>query len=112
MSSKSTLIRLIQNNPDLEVLVLVNNKVCNGEDYGWSFGKLSQRYAYIGEVYKGKKQYYLKDEDEPFEIFEIENDINYTNDEVYEEACMKFCRDIRDKWEKVIITFVDTLEEE
>ena len=109
MSSTSTLVRLIKNNPDLDVLVQVDNEVCNGEDYGWSFGRLSQRYSYIGEVYKGKKKYYLRDMDEPFEIFEQENEIEYASDELYEEACAQFCIDIKDKWEKVIITFVDSL---
>lgn len=100
------LAKLMLNHPSLDILVQVDNN-CLADFDGFSWGKLDARNCAITEVYRGKNNIYTEDLYEPYEIFEDEG-----GDLDDEEAFAEFLDRLDKSWEKVIIIYVDPLNEE
>ena len=108
----STLTKLLDANKDLKVLVQIDNSTLTiSSEYSW--GKLDTKYCQITNIYTGDNGIYVQDENEPWEIFEQEIGVHLSLDDTrYEKEFADFLIKLNESWEKVIILYVDPLEEE
>lgn len=97
---------LMMDYPNLEVIAVVDNSTyC--EDNATSFGKADTDKAYLGEIYKGKYDWYLRNKNTIEDIFDAEFPVYAYDEEEYYEILNDFTNSI--KWEKAIIVRVRTI---
>jgi hypothetical protein len=76
MSKHEQLFKLIQENPDLPIVPMINYEVCAGDDHNYWMGSWGK--AEIDEYYCGDEQIYFSDYKEDLAQELIDN--NYDND--------------------------------
>lgn len=96
MNNEKTLIELIQENPELPVIPLVDSEVVAEDYYTWWLGKWGQ--AEIGHYYLGKERVLIKEWDDDEDIL---NDVFPE----WEDYSDEYLRGViqRVKWVKAII---------
>lgn len=103
------LMKLIQENPELRVVPMVEYEVCGGDECAWWEGKFGT--AKIDEVFSKDEYIYIKSKDQAKLIEEaieddfigLENDVSTADAEDYAEKKV----DAYD-WEKVILVHINT----
>jgi hypothetical protein len=102
------LLKLIKENPTLEIVPMVDNEVCGGDDFGSWMGSWGK--GAIDEVYHQDDRIYFRstDEDEISEnIFNHLEDCNPSwSDSYLEEKTEEKEKEV--EWEKVIVVRINT----
>ena len=104
------LLQLIEENPDLRILPMVNTDIVCDDCYAYWSGNWGE--AEIDEVYmpSGKDRIYFRSTDEEelidevYDVLETNNEENLSDDELYEKAKKKV---EGYGWEKVIVVRID-----
>ena len=101
------LLKLIKENPNLEIVPMVDNEVCGGDDFGSWMGSWGK--GAIDEVYHSDDRIYFRstDEDEIEEnIFNgLESENPAWSDSYIEEQTKEKAKEI--EWEKVIVVRIN-----
>lgn len=102
MNRYKELIELIKENPDLEVIPMVDNEVIGGDEY-------SNYYGHFGKAYVEEYVYMLDfqniiTKDNTYEIQEyLENE-----DEMTDEEIQEYIKNL--EWKKAIFVYIDVPE--
>lgn len=99
------LLRLIEENPDLEILPRVDSDVCN-PDYGWTLGSWGK--AEVDEYWANDDRIYLRSRDEEEAVDDVMDDICTDHEEENGEELAARAKEII-KWKKAIFVRIDTL---
>lgn len=102
------LLQLIQENPEFEILPMVETEVVGGDDYSWwagSWGKARLDEAYFAEemIYFKSHSYDSLVDEKADELWDSYSELS--NDELYEKA-----KAIVDgyEWKKIIVVRIET----
>lgn len=103
------LLKLIQENPDLPIVPMVDTEVCSSDDYGYWMGGWKE--ARIDEYWSDDERIYFRSQDEEDLIEKlIDNDCNYTctgmSDEEIEKKAEETVKNY--DWVKCITVYIDT----
>lgn len=96
------LIKLMQDNPTLRVVAMVNSDVVADDGYGWWIGNFGE--VSLEEIYSTEYKIYIKSEDEEELLEEIvesyDTELDLSSDHIYKKAE----EDLNKlNWEKVIV---------
>ena len=97
------LLNLINENPQLEIIAVIDNELFNGEDYGYTLGNFS--HCCVGE-------YYVWESNDSSKVYTDRNDfiedwINYNSDWFKEDTIEKVANEEANKrFKKAIIIYI------
>ena len=105
----NTLIKLMKENPTLEVMPMVDSEVVASDDYSWWLGKFGK--AELDECWQSDERIYFRSWDEEELIEEAMEDIslNPKLENLSDEELTKMAEERVNKldWEKVILVKID-----
>lgn len=103
-SKIEVLLKLIKENPDLEILPMVDNEVGNS-DYSFNLGSWGK--ASVEDYYIGEELIYFKSEERLEEdvYCRLENENPSWSDEYLEEQLEKEMAEI--EWQKAIVVYIN-----
>ncbi|KYD11431.1 hypothetical protein B4102_2159 [Heyndrickxia sporothermodurans] len=100
------LLKLVKDNPELEIVPMVDNDVCGGDDFGYWMGSWGK--ASIDEVYHLDERIYFRSKDEDELVEKLVWNEEFISGLSEDEAISKAENVVNHyEWEKVIAVYIN-----